>query len=64
MKSELKEIKQVLESIKTFIVANAQLQKETQSIERERKLEAKLREQEIIKHSQENIVEKESPKIC
>ena len=29
MKSELKEIKQVLESIKTFIVANAQLQKET-----------------------------------
>jgi len=38
---------------------NAQLQKETQSIERERKLEAKLREQEIIKHSQENIVEKE-----
>jgi hypothetical protein len=38
---------------------NAQLKKEKENIEREKHLEAKLREQEIIKRAQDKITEKE-----
>lgn len=51
-------IKSIVKSIK-MDEFNAQLQKEKQNIEREKKLEAKLKEQEIIEHAKNTISKKE-----